>query len=123
MAKISLSNINAFFEGNYRHFKDALGFEFFSNPDHIKEQVAWRAILCYESCYLEGYYVKAKGRKIPKSCSHCGCSLPGKWYSERSCGSEKYPDMMNEKDWEDYKKEKNIKIDFSKLNEILNGNI
>ena len=42
-------------------------------------------------------------------CRFCGCKVPGKLYSTKSCNSGKlFPDMMNEAEWNGYKKIKGI---------------
>jgi hypothetical protein len=38
--------------------------------------------------------------------------VPGKLYVKESCnGGERFPDLMGAKDWEEYKKKNNIKIE------------
>jgi len=98
--KITIKNIMNFIEGNTLLFGDKLGLL----PKHTKEQVEYRASKCYESCY--------KGNK--GSCLECGCSVPGKWYVEESCNPDKFPDLMNEEDWENFKAEK--------IKELLDAN-
>lgn len=91
----NLKNIKSFIEGNINYYKD----EFSLYPDHKKEQVYWRLSLCKEDCLKDN------------ECVYCGCPPLKKAYVEESCNdSKRFPDMMNKEDWEQYKKEKDIKI-------------
>lgn len=91
-------NIKAYLQGNIRLLLDE---KFNTLAPHLKEQVAYRAFMCKDSCMLEGV------------CQTCGCELPGKLYVTRSCNKgEKFPDLMDEEDWNNFKIE-------NKVNEIL----
>jgi hypothetical protein len=98
MAEINLKNIKAFIQGNYRLIVDKLPKEFIPRlmklPVYKREQVAYRSEVCGESC-------KTK-------CSYCGCSTPGKWFVDKECGAGKYPNMMDEQSWEQFKKNNDI---------------
>jgi hypothetical protein len=60
------------------------------------EQIAYRKLQCTD-CWEKG------------KCQHCGCSLPGRWYSTPSCnGGERFPDLMSEENWIKYKQDNNI---------------
>ncbi len=84
-----------FFEGNMR----MLGDRIFKLPRHQKEQVLYRASICKDTCMKKG------------KCEVCGCSVPGKLYSSRSCNKGKlFPDMMSAYEWAVYKKENKIRI-------------
>jgi len=107
MSKITLNNIKSFFQGNYRMFIDSLGDKqnkYFKLEKHLKEQVLYRASLCQE-CKEEG------------ECKVCGCSVPGKWFADKSCGGP-WGDMLNADDWEKFKQIN--KIDIS-INDIHNN--
>lgn len=66
-------------------------------PEHIQEQVLWRAFLCKDDCAKTG------------KCKDCGCSVPGKWYVTQSCNKgTRFPNLMNLAQWEIYKKENKI---------------
>ena len=94
LSDINLKNIKAYLQGNSR----LLGSKFDLVKEHIQEQVAWRAEICSD-CVAE------------TKCKECGCSVPGKLYVTLSCNNgERFPDLMDKKEWEDYKKENNIKI-------------
>jgi hypothetical protein len=96
--KITLPNLKAYIEGNTRYILDKL------NNDHIsafvgvtpliREQIAYRMDVCKDSC--------------PTKCKHCGCNTPGKFFVDKSCGGGKYPDIMSEEAWAEYKKKNNI---------------
>lgn len=90
--KITPKNIYNYFEGNARLLLDNLGV----SMKHIEQQVAYRLLTCKDDCVIAG------------KCKQCGCSLPGRAFSTPSCNEERFPDMMNEEDWNKYKKEKNI---------------
>lgn len=94
--KITVKNVLQFIEGNLKMLGDHIDLL----PYHEKEQVIYRSWVCRDECIVNGY------------CSYCGCSVPGKLYVKESCNEgERFPDMMNEPDWERFKIEKNIKID------------
>ena len=88
--KITLSNIYNFIEGNTRLFTKNI------QPDHIKQQIAYRMLLCKDDC--------AKKRE----CIKCGCDYPGRVYTTESCNTDRFPDFMSRIDWEEFKKDKNI---------------
>lgn len=90
--QITIKNIKSFIEGNTKMFLADLGLQ----PEHLKEQVAYRTILC-EECL------------IINECKECHCKLPEKFYVKESCNNgEIFPDLMNKSDWENFKKENDI---------------
>lgn len=90
-----LNKMKQYVEGNFNMIQDHL----IGKPQYYKEQIAYRASKC-KDCYKIG------------RCKECGCNLPGKHYVEQSCNDGKrFPDLMNESDWEKYKEENNINID------------
>lgn len=91
--KITIKNIKSYIEGNSKMFLSNVGLQ----APHLQEQVAYRFLICKDTCVAKGY------------CEKCGCSLPGKFYVEESCnGGEKFPDLMSRVDWENFKKENNV---------------
>ena len=91
--KITIKNIKSYIEGNSKMFLSNVGLQ----AQHLQEQVAYRSLICKDTCVAKGY------------CEECGCSLPGKFYVEESCnGGEKFPDLMSRVDWEKFKKENNV---------------
>ena len=87
--KITFKKIFQFIEGNTKMFGDALHLL----SDHEKEQVAYRAMICKDECIQLGY------------CVYCGCKVPNKLYSTKSCNDgERFPDIMSKSDWETFKK-------------------
>lgn len=88
--KITYKDILNFIEGNSRMFLSNL------QPKHIKEQVSYRLLLCEKDC-----------KKLGK-CIKCGCSYPNRVYSSNSCNIERFPDIMNDREWEKFKHENNI---------------
>jgi hypothetical protein len=96
MQKITPKKILQFLEGNAK----MLGDRFNLLSKHEKEQVLWRIEICKSDCLIEG------------KCKYCGCSVPGKLYVKQSCNrGERFPDMMGEEEWQQWKKENNIIID------------
>ena len=88
--EITLNNIYNFIEGNTRLFTKSI------QPDHIKQQIAYRMLLCSKDC------------AITKQCIKCGCDYPGRVYTTESCNTDRFPDFMSRIDWEEFKKDKNI---------------
>jgi len=96
MAKVTLKNVFSFIEGNLKMYLD----QWDALPEHEKEQVAYRMEVCKDDCVKNGY------------CTYCQCSVPAKLYSRYSCNKdERFPGIMSKKRWEEYKEEKNIKIE------------
>ena len=94
LSDITLKNIKAFVEGNARMLGDNFGVV----DKHIQEQVAYRAALCSD-CMEAG------------KCTYCGCKVPGKLYVKESCNKgDRFPNMMDKEEWEEYKNENNIDI-------------
>jgi len=92
--KVSLSNIASFIEGNTKMFLKDLGFQ----PEHIKEQIAYRLMVCKDDCGVYGY------------CKHCNCPLPDKMYVKKSCNNgELFPDLMSRNEWTKFKDKHGIK--------------
>ncbi|CAB4175576.1 hypothetical protein UFOVP972_258 [uncultured Caudovirales phage] len=93
--KITLKNIKHYIEGNIK----MLGDKMHLLPEHEKEQVAYRAMICKDECVRLEY------------CVYCGCDIPGKLYVKESCnGGERFPDLMNRDDWEKYKLDNGITL-------------
>lgn len=91
--KITPKNIMNFIEGNMKMLGDRINLL----PKFQREQVMWRSEICKDDCMVEG------------KCNYCGCSVPGKLYVTISCNNgERFPDMMDESEWEEYKKVNNI---------------
>ena len=88
--EITLNNIYNFIEGNTRLFTKSI------QPEHIKQQIAYRMLLCKDDCAKEGHCIK------------CGCDYPGRIYTTESCNTDRFPDCMSRIDWEEFKKDKNI---------------
>lgn len=93
--KVTFKDIINYAEGNSKQLVDK--FDLLSK--HKKEQFEWRKSICANDCVLEG------------KCKYCGCSVPGKLYVKKSCNEgERFPDMMDQLEWNIYKKENNIKF-------------
>jgi hypothetical protein len=93
--KITLKDLMSYTEGNAKQVVD----KFDLLPKYKKEQVEWRKSICVNDCMIEG------------KCKYCGCSVPGKLYVKKSCNDgERFPDMMDELEWNYYKKINGIVI-------------
>lgn len=91
--KINLKNIKSFLEGNSKMLLASAGIQ----QEHIKEQVAYRMLICSD-CMKEG------------ACKVCHCDLPGKLYVSESCNKgERFPNLMSRSDWDKYKNDNDIK--------------
>ena len=88
--EITAQNIYNFIEGNIRLRTKSI------QPQHIKEQIAYRLLKCYNDCVKKG------------ECIVCGCNFPDRAYSTKSCNTDRFPDFMSRIDWEEFKKDKNI---------------
>lgn len=88
--EITLSNIYNFIEGNSRMFTGRF------QPQHIKEQISYRMLICSKDC------------AINKKCIKCGCDYPGRVYTSESCNLERFPNLMSRIEWDKFKKENNI---------------
>lgn len=90
--KITFKNIKSFLEGNSQLLLEELRLQ----PEHIKEQIAYRRLLCSNDC------------AVNNACIKCGCDFKGKTSVSISCNPERFPDLMSRIDWEEYKKENDI---------------
>ena len=94
--EITFKNILSFIEGNTNYILDRFGFY----PDYKQEQVLWRLNICKMDCVKEG------------ACVYCGCPPTKKAFAEASCNNgDRFPDIMEKKEWEKYKEDNNINID------------
>jgi len=72
-------------------------------PKHVKEQIIWRrgqVILNSPECWKQGH------------CVQCGCEIVPKTTADMGCENEPfcYPEMMNKKDWKEFKINNDIKL-------------
>lgn len=91
--KITLDKIKQFIQGNTNMLLTELG----TKPEYYKEQIAYRMLQCKDDCLVN------------KECKYCGCKVPGKLFVDKSCNNnERFPDIMNEEDWNNFKMSNNI---------------
>lgn len=97
MAKITLSNIKGYIQGNFRKVLDDFG----ELPEHIVHQAKWR---------LNQVKIKSPKCYEEDKCQHCGCQISAKVFEDRGCSNDElcYPKMMNEIEWESFKLEEDI---------------
>ena len=91
--KITLSNIYNYVTGNANMIFEKAGLV----SDQFKEQIAYRSLKCSRDCVPAG------------KCVHCGCRLPGRFFTSKSCNNGvRFPDIMTDDEWNQYKKENDI---------------
>lgn len=90
--QITLSNIKSFLEGNSQRLLEELHLQ----PLHIKEQIAYRRLICKDDCAIEG------------ECIVCGCDFKGKTSVRESCNPKRFPDLMSNVEWIKFKQDNNI---------------
>lgn len=109
-AKITFANIRAVLQAFFRKAKRDIGG--FNLDIYIYEQIIWRRTQIISNspiCWYSG------------NCKVCGCDILGKTMEDRACSISEhsdllnkrhpcYPEMMDEKEWKEYKKLKNIKL-------------
>lgn len=92
----SIKNIKDYIQGNYNYHLDRMG----RYPKYLQEQVRYRLTFCTDDCQPAG------------KCIHCGCPPHKKVYNRKSCNKgERFPDLMNKEEWNNYKQKHNIIID------------
>lgn len=90
--KITIKNIKSYLEGNAQLVLEKLDLQ----PQHIREQIAYRRLLCKDDCAIQGRCIK------------CGCDFEGKTSVIKSCNPERFPDLMSKQEWEQFKIDNNI---------------
>lgn len=92
---ITPKKVLSFIQGNFLYYMD----ELFGRPDYIKEQILYRLNKCKDDCLIEN------------ECIYCGCPPRKKSHVKESCNAGKrFPDLMEEQEWINYKKENDINI-------------
>jgi|TARA_R110000822_G_scaffold152112_8_gene291364 hypothetical protein len=84
---ITIDNVHNFLVGNLKYYKSKV----ITVPDHIKEQLQHRLDLCGDCIEAEG-------------CIKCGCPVVKKHFLKKSCNPERFPDLMEKEEWDEYKK-------------------
>lgn len=92
---ITLKNIASFLTGNWRY----LEFQLNALEPHLKEQFYFRIVSCKDSCM------------VLKECAHCKCEVPSRMLVDKDNQACPFPNLMNEKNWLDYKNALNLDID------------
>lgn len=99
-AKLSVSNVKGFLQGEIRSFLADM--DVLLPDSHIKEQAIWRL-----------HEISEKSPQCIKNgeCDVCGCDLT-KVYEDRGCAADFpcYPAMRTKEEWEKFKKENNIEV-------------
>lgn len=90
--EINKQNVKNYMEGR----KNQLFSMFNITTEGFEEQVKYRMSKC-EDCIKEG------------ECPYCGCPTPDRLYASQSCnGGLKFPDIMTDLEWTEYKTQHNI---------------
>jgi hypothetical protein len=90
--QITFKNILQYLEGNTQLVLE----ELYLQPQHIHEQIAYRRLMCKDTC--------AK----TNACEICGCDFKGKTSVKESCNPDRFPDLMSRNEWIKFKKENGI---------------
>lgn len=90
--KKQLINIKNFIQGYSRYYYD----KYIGLPQHQKEQVDYRISQCQDDCAKQG------------KCIHCGCKFPDRAFTVLSCNEDRFPNILNESEWEKFKKDNGI---------------
>lgn len=106
-AKINLRNIKKFLQGWTRYIYYLLSKNKFAKkvgdslnllPSYKQEQFNYRLQVMNKECLTSGH------------CVICGCGTPELQMADEACEGKCYPEMMEEKEWVDFKINNNIKI-------------
>lgn len=90
---INIYNLKSFLQGNFYYYVEKLGIY----PDYKREQILYRLDQCKNDCVPNG------------KCKECGCPTKKKVFASTSCNKGKrFPDLMNQEDWEEFKKKNNL---------------
>jgi len=92
ISEITGSKIKSFVQGYSRYYFDNM----FGLPEYIKEQVYYRLYKCKDTCLISG------------SCEICNCPTIKKSYATGSCNPAKFPDLMSNGEWSEFKKTNNV---------------
>jgi len=90
--EVTLQNAYNFAQGTTREVMDKIGL-----LDNLKhEQAQYRLQVCKDDCLPH------------RACKVCGCSLPGRAYVSQSCNRDRFPDMMEQEEWDNFKQTLNV---------------
>lgn len=84
---MTLTNIKNFLQGYSRLFYD----KYIGLSQHQKEQIDYRIKSCENDCANLG------------KCIHCGCKYPDRAFTIQSCNKERFPDILSEEEWNEFK--------------------
>jgi len=98
ISEITGSKIKSFIQGYSRYYFDNI----VGLPEYIKEQVYYRLYTCKDTCLISG------------KCEICSCPTIKKAYANDSCNKNKFPDLMSNGEWKEFRAQK----DFPDLTEI-----
>lgn len=88
--KVNFNTIKYFIQGNLRNLASNFGIV----DEHILEQAQWRKDQIFKN--------SPECIKLGK-CKHCECSINDSVLSTPRCDHDCYPEMMDNKEWQEYK--------------------
>ena len=90
--RYNLTNIKNFLQGYSRFYYD----KYIGLPLYQKEQIDYRLNKCKNDCAISG------------ECIHCGCTFPDRAFTIISCNHDRFPDILKENEWNQFKKDNDI---------------
>jgi len=84
---ITIDNVGNFLKGNFEYYKSKI----VEVPEHIREQLQHRLSLCGDCIERNG-------------CIKCNCPPLKKHFLKKSCNPQRFPDLMEAEEWEEFKK-------------------
>lgn len=94
LSELKLSDITL---QNFKNISSAHKRKLLGLKEHEKEQVNYRASFCADCIEKQ-------------KCVGCGCDVPFKFWQSAPCSKNRWPAMMNPKEWEAFKEEKGINL-------------
>lgn len=88
MDKINFQDIYNFIEGNSNKVLSSINLK----SEAYLEQVEYRKLICESDCIANG------------KCIKCGCSSPSRLYTRLTCNPDRFPSIMSEDEWVEFKR-------------------
>lgn len=88
--EITIKNVGNFFKGNFKYYMDKI----IPVPSYIREQIDYRLDKCKDDCLKTN------------KCINCSCPPRKKAFIVESCNPTRFPDLMEEEEWEKFKEYK-----------------
>lgn len=98
MKKITLKNIKAYLQGNYRYRLYYSKFKWLIRK-HIREQIDYRIEIMNPECYKRG------------TCIGCGCMTTALQMANKQCDGNCYPPMLSKIEWLRFEMRSGVRIE------------